>query len=75
MVEKKEDISRRDLTPCEIKFPSDSDQEDILTELEELHVSYTELFFEVRKKIDHLVEEKFLALEDLILKIKCSKIF
>ena len=76
LVEKRQDVFlQRDLTKCEIKFPSDSDEEDILTELEELHVSYTELFFEVRKQIDHLVEENFLALEDLILKIKYSNTF
>ena len=75
MVEKKDNVLQGDLTQCEIKFPSDSDEEDILTELEELHLSYTELFFEVRKQIDHLVKEKFLAVEDMILKIKYSKIF
>ena len=75
MLEKRQEVLQGDFTQCEFKFPSDSDEEDILTELEELHVSYTELLFEVQKQIDHLVETKCLALEDLNLKLKEAQIF
>ena len=75
MVERRHDVLQGDLTTHEFKFPSDSDEEDILTELKELHVSYTELLFEIRKQIDDLVKTKSLTLEDLNLKIKYTQFF
>ena len=75
MVEKRLDVLQGELTPCEIKFLSDSDEEDFLTELEDLHLSYTELFGEVRKKMDYLMETEQIPLKDLISKIKDTQIF
>ena len=66
-------VKQSSIELCEIEFSSD-EEDQIINKLEDLHLSYTQLFIDVRECIEELVESNKIPLHKLAAKIEDAQI-